>query len=81
MKQLRTIRHHGYSANKSDIFQDILALAVPILNHQSLPVAGINIVLPRMAPQKQIKEKYIPQLMKTGKNISPAAGKKIASRG
>jgi DNA-binding IclR family transcriptional regulator len=91
MRQLRAIRNHGYSANKSEIFQDILALAVPVLNHQSLPVGGINIVLPRMAPQEQIKEKYIPQLMKTGRNISlalgnmengvPAAGEKIASRG
>lgn len=56
VKQLQNIRRLGYSANKSELFQDILALAVSILNHQSLPVAGINIVLPRITPQNQIKK-------------------------
>ena len=74
LKQLRKIRLHGYSANKSELFQDILALAVPILNHQSLPVAGINIVLPRMTPQNQVKRKYLPLLIETGKKISMALG-------
>lgn len=74
VKQLQNIRLLGYSANKSELFQDILALAVPILNHQSLPVAGINIVLPRMTPQNQIKRKYIPLLIETGKKISMALG-------
>ncbi len=74
MKELRHIRSLGYSANKSEWFQDILALAVPILNHQGLPVAGINIVLPRMTPQNQIRKRYIPLLSRTGKLISQALG-------
>jgi IclR family pca regulon transcriptional regulator len=74
VKQLQNIRRLGYSFNKSELFQDILALAVPILNHQGLPVAGINIVLPRMTPHSEIQKKYIPLLIATGKNISKALG-------
>jgi IclR family pca regulon transcriptional regulator len=74
VKQLQNIRRLGYSFNKSELFQDILALAVPILNHQGLPVAGINIVLPRMTPPSQIKRKYLPHLIETGKGISRALG-------
>ncbi len=73
-KQLRSIRRLGYSANKSELFQDILALAVPILNHQDLPVGGINMVLPRRTPSEQIKRKYLPPLIETGKNISLGLG-------
>ena len=73
-KQLREIRRLGYSVNKSGQFQDILALAVPVLNHQGLPVAGINIVLPRMTPPGQIKRRYLPHLIETGKGISRALG-------
>ncbi len=74
VKQLQQIHRLGYSANKSELFQDILALAVPVLNHQGLPVAGINIVLPRIIPLKEIKAKYIPRLIETGKDISKALG-------
>jgi IclR family pca regulon transcriptional regulator len=74
LAQLQDIRRRGYSANKSDLFKDILALAVPILNHQGLPVAGINIVIPRRIPPDQIKRKYLPALIETGKNISMALG-------
>jgi IclR family acetate operon transcriptional repressor len=74
LKQLREARQRGYSVNKSGQFQDIVALAVPILNHQGYPVAGINIVLPRMTPPGQIKKKYLPRLIATGKGISRALG-------
>jgi len=74
LKQLRETRQRGYSINKSGQFQDIVALAVPILNHQGLPVAGINIVLPRMTPPAQIKKKYLPPLIAAGKEISRALG-------
>jgi len=74
LEQLQNIRLRGYSANKSDLFKDILALAVPILNYQGLPVAGINIVIPRRIPPNLIKRKYIPALIETGKNISMALG-------
>ena len=74
VRQLQNIRLLGYSGNKSELFPDILALAVPILNHQSLPVGGINIVLPRMTPQNQIQRKYLPLLLATGKRISMALG-------
>jgi DNA-binding IclR family transcriptional regulator len=74
IKQLRNIRRLGYSLNKSELFQDIVALAVPILNHQGLPVAGINIVLPRLTPSSQIKRKYLPHLIEVGKGISRALG-------
>jgi DNA-binding IclR family transcriptional regulator len=74
LKALQNIRRLGYSFNKSELFHDILALAVPILNHQSQPVGGINIVLPRLTPLNEIKRKYIPQLIEAGKNISRALG-------
>jgi DNA-binding IclR family transcriptional regulator len=74
LAKLQDIRRRGYSANKSDLFKDILALAVPILNHQGLPVAGINIVIPRRIPPDQIKRKYLPALIETGKEISMALG-------
>jgi DNA-binding IclR family transcriptional regulator len=74
LAQLQDIRRRGYSANKSDLFKDILALAVPILNHQGLPVAGINIVIPRRIPPDQIKRRYLPALIETGKKISMALG-------
>jgi IclR family pca regulon transcriptional regulator len=74
VRELRNIRRLGYSFNKSELFHDILALAVPILDHHSQPVAGINIVVPRLTPRDEIKRKYIPQLIETGKNISRALG-------
>jgi IclR family pca regulon transcriptional regulator len=74
VRQLQDIRRRGYSANKSDLFKDILALAVPILDHEGLPVAGINIVIPRRIPPDQIKRRYIPPLIATGKKISMALG-------
>ena len=74
LKQLRDIRRQGYSANKSDLFPDILALAVPILNHHGLPVAGINIVIPRRIPSDQVKRRYLPALIEMGKNVSTALG-------
>ncbi len=69
--QLRRIRKVGYCANRSELFDDLFAIAVPILNHQNQPVAGINVVMPRQRiPEAQIRGKYIPLLIKTGKDIS-----------
>jgi len=73
-EQLREIRRLGHSVHDSETFPDILALAAPILNHQGVAVAGINIVMPRNLPSAYIKKKYIPKLIETGKKISSDLG-------
>ncbi len=72
--QLQNIHRLGYSFNRSELFSGILALAVPILNHDGLPVAGFNIVIQRSTPINEIKRKYIPKLIEAGKEISLAFG-------
>jgi DNA-binding IclR family transcriptional regulator len=74
-KQLNTIRELGYSANQSELFEDVYALAVPILNHQGLAVAGINIAIPMSrVSHQQVKKRYIPLLIEAGKKVSRALG-------
>lgn len=73
-EHLREIQKMGYSTHDSETFSDILALAAPILNHQGVPVGGINIVMPRTLPSVHIKNKYIPKLIETSKIISSELG-------
>jgi hypothetical protein len=47
----------------------MLALAVPILNHHNLPVAGINIVLPRLTSANEIKKNTYSSLFRRGKTF------------
>jgi IclR family KDG regulon transcriptional repressor len=74
LTQLQNIQRLGYSFNRSELFRDIVALAVPVLNHDGLPVAGFNIVIPRSTPIDEIKRTYIPKLIDAGKNISQTLG-------
>lgn len=53
---------------------EILAHAASIINHQVLPVGGINIVLPRITPPGLIEKEYLPQFIRTGKGFSWAIG-------
>jgi IclR family pca regulon transcriptional regulator len=72
---LRDIRKLGYYASKSELVDGIFVLAVPILNHQSQAVAGINVSIPmsRILGEK-MKSRDIPLLIEAGKNISQALG-------
>jgi len=73
--QLRKIRELGYSANESELYADVFALAAPVLDHQALPVAGINIAIPMSrVSHQQVKKRYIPLLIETGKKVSRAIG-------
>jgi DNA-binding IclR family transcriptional regulator len=74
-QQLSQIRKLGYSANKSELYEDVYALAVPILNHRGLATAGINIAIPMSRlSQEKVKKHYIPLLIETGENVSRALG-------
>jgi DNA-binding IclR family transcriptional regulator len=81
MEQLKDIKRLGYSVLKPKMFRDIQSLATPILNHQGIPIAGINIVIPRIIPAAQIDQEFVPKLIEAGKNISLALGHQEARIG
>jgi len=74
-EQLREIRKSGYYADKSELVDSIFVLTVPIFNHQGQAAAGINVSIPMSRVlEKKIKNRYIPLLIESGKNISQALG-------
>ncbi len=79
--QLRTIRRQGYSAGKSELYDDIYAIAVPILNHHGVAVAGLNVVIPlSRASKSEIQNRYIPRLLEAGRAASEAFGSVTSKR-
>lgn len=81
MKELEKIRRQGYSAGTSESFDDIYALAIPVLDYQRKAIAGINIVIPMSRlSMDDIRTRYIPLLMETAREISRALGHTDAKR-
>jgi IclR family transcriptional regulator, pca regulon regulatory protein len=79
-EQIQEIRQQGYSANRSELFPDLYALAAPILNHQGMAVAGINVVIPMSRfSQSDLTARYIPCLLETARTVSQALGNVNAS--
>lgn len=75
MKELAKIRKQGYFAGTSESFDDIYSLAVPVLDYQRKAVAGINIVIPMSrVSMDDIRARYIPLLMETGRKLSRDLG-------
>lgn len=74
LKDIKEFRRNGYSSWKSHLFDDVSAIAAPILNYQGLPVAGINIVIPRTFSFKLMKKKYVPMLIEMTNKISMELG-------
>jgi len=80
-EQLKVIRKQGYSAGKSELYDDIYAIAVPLLNHHGVAVAGLNVVIPlSRASKSEINNRYIPRLVEAGREASEAFGNVTASR-
>ena len=73
--ELNKIRRLGYAENKSELDEDLFALAVPLLNNEGAAVAGINIVIPmtRVSMSKVYGE-YLPLLVEKGEIISSLLG-------
>jgi len=75
-QQIRTIQKLGYFAGKSELVEGIFILAVPLLNHQGLAAAGMNVSIPMSrVSEKKIKSRDLPLLIEAGSRISEALGK------
>ncbi len=75
MRGLATIRKQGYFAGPSESFNDIYAIAVPVLDYQGRAVAGINVVIPlSRADVGVIQKRYIPVVTEAARDLSRALG-------
>lgn len=73
--KLKEIREKGYYAGKSDLVEGLFVLAVPILNHQGEPVAGLNTGIPiNRVCDKNLKRIILPKLIECGRMISLEMG-------
>ena len=75
--ELKKIRKAGYAVNRSAFGEKIMAVAVPIMNHDSVSFASVNITIPMARFSKnKIYKKFIPCLVEVGRLISSELGYK-----
>ena len=73
--ELKKIRKSGYAINKTGFGEGVFAVAVPIMNHEGVAFAGMNISIPMSRISKnKIYREYLPRLIEKGKLISLELG-------
>jgi IclR family transcriptional regulator, KDG regulon repressor len=69
-RQLKEIREKGVSHDDRGRWDDVMAIAAPVFNHEEIPVASIVVVGPAYRLQDRPENEIIPHLLKTAELIS-----------
>jgi IclR family pca regulon transcriptional regulator len=73
IEELGRVRKKGYGINDEELSIGNRAIAAPILHKQGYAVAAINIAVPTTEySRSQMKKMLVPQVKKTGRDISEA---------
>lgn len=74
-KEMKEIRAAGFAVNNEELATGLFAIAVPLLNHTGVAVAGLNIsfLLARHS-QAEAMRNFCPLMLKAGKEISTMMG-------
>jgi DNA-binding IclR family transcriptional regulator len=74
-KEMKEIRAAGFAVNNEELATGLFAIAVPLLNHTGVAVAGLNIsfLLARHS-REEAMQNFRPLMLKAGREISAMMG-------
>lgn len=80
-EELKKIRAAGFAVNNEELATGLFAIAVPLLNHTGVAVAGLNIsfLLARHS-QDEAMQNFRPLMLKAGREISAMMGFRVPER-
>jgi DNA-binding IclR family transcriptional regulator len=74
-EELKKIRAAGFAVNNEELATGLFAIAVPLLNHTGVAIAGLNIsFLLARHPREEAMQNFRPLMLKAGKEISAMMG-------
>lgn len=74
-RELRLIRRQGYALNDEELEMGLFAIAVPLLNHDGVAVAALNVSFPLMRhSRREAMEVFRPMILEAGSKISALIG-------
>jgi IclR family pca regulon transcriptional regulator len=72
-RQLEAVRRTGYALNDEELALGLRGVAAPIFDHQSYPIAAINVAVARPIADREVKERLVPAVLRTAERISEVA--------
>ncbi|MEJ2176415.1 MAG: IclR family transcriptional regulator [Gammaproteobacteria bacterium] len=73
-QEFKKIRSQGYSFNNQEFFEGLTAVAVPIVNSQNLPVAGLAVHAPALRMDRQQALSLLPSMKEKAERIARSWG-------
>ncbi|WP_428912443.1 IclR family transcriptional regulator [Niallia sp. Krafla_26] len=74
VNRLKKIKQQGYDVSINEMNEDVVSIAAPIKDYLGNVIASVSIAGPRHRIVDELVTQYVPELVKTGENISHQLG-------